>query len=56
MNEKPKSPDDREIWDAAIKAGEKEPRPEITDNRPAIRAALKAARMRHTVRVKSLLP
>lgn len=48
---------EREIWDKAIVEGAKEkPKvPEITDDRPAIRAALRESRRRHTVRVKSSL-
>ena len=49
-------PTEREIWDQAVQAGKREPRPELTDNRPAIRAALRASRMRHTVRVRSHWP
>lgn len=55
MNEPKK---ERDIWDKAVTEGAKE-RPkvkEITDDRPAIRAALRESRRRHTVRVKSSMP
>jgi hypothetical protein len=50
------SPPDREIWDKAVNEAKKEQRPELTDDRPAIRRALREMRQRHTVRVKSILP
>ena len=53
---KKKNPDDREIWDKAVSVAVREPVPEITDHRSAIRQALKESRMRHTVRVTSKLP
>jgi len=56
MNDKPKT--GGEVWNKAIEQGMKEkPKAhEITDDRPAIRAALRESRRRHTVRVRSCLP
>lgn len=51
-----KQPNDREVWDKAIVEAKKEPRAELTDDRPAVRAALRESRKRHTVRVRSQLP
>lgn len=51
-----KQPSDRQIWDRAVEVAKKEPAPEIKDDRPAIRAALRESRRRHTTKVKSLLP
>lgn len=52
----PKSVNDREIWDKLVEEAKKEPRAELTDDRPKIRAALRSSRMGHTVRIKSHLP
>ncbi len=51
-----KQPNDREVWNKAVEEAKKEPRAELTDDRPKIRAALRASRMGHTVRIKSHLP
>ena len=51
-----KQPNDREVWDKAVTEAKKESRPELTDDRPAIRRALREMRQRHTVRVRSQLP
>ena len=51
-----KQPNDREVWDKAIVEAKKEPRAELTDDRPKIRAALRESRKRHTVRIASHLP
>ena len=53
---KRKHPNDREIWDRAVEQAVREPRPELKDDREAIRRALKESRMRHTVHVTSKLP
>jgi hypothetical protein len=55
MNGKPKTPNDREVWDRAIAVGKKEPTPELKDDRPAIRAALRASREKRGVRIKTHL-
>lgn len=51
-----KQPNDREVWDKAVDHAKREPRPELTDDRPAIRRTLWEMRRRHTVRVRSQLP
>lgn len=58
MTTQPKTPNDRQIWDRAMKQALNEPHkvPEITDNRQAIRASLRESRRNHTVRVRSVLP
>ena len=53
MSGKRKISDDRKVWDKAIAQGKKEGRPELTDDRPAIRAALRASREKRGVRVRS---
>lgn len=50
----PKSHDST-VWNACIEHGKAEV-PEIKDDRPAIRRALKESRMRHTTRARSYLP
>ena len=47
------TPDDRTIWDKAVKQAVKEPHATLTFNREAVREALKESRMRHTVRVRT---
>lgn len=54
MTDKLKIPDEREVWDKAVAEGSKEPRPELKDDRPAIRAALRESRRNHTQKVRSL--
>ena len=56
MSEKPKLPPAHEIWTKCVEVAKREPCPELTDDRPAVRAALREARKAHTVRVKSVLP
>lgn len=56
MSEPQKQANDREVWDKCVEQAKKEPRPELTDDRPAIRRVLHEMRQRHTVRVKSYLP
>jgi len=56
MSPQPKSPNDREIWDKAVAEGKKERHVELTDNREAIRKALRESRWQHTRRVRSILP
>lgn len=55
MNDKPKSPKDHEVWQRALTEAKQETRPELKDDRPAIRAALRESRRNHTVRVRSHL-
>lgn len=55
MISKPKQTE-RDIWDAAVVQGKKERPVELTDNREAIRRALKESRWQHTKRVRSILP
>ena len=47
---------DHEVWQRAIAVAKQEPRSELKDDRPAIRAALRASRMKRGVRVRSFLP
>ena len=51
-----KVPPDRVLWDKCIAVAKREPPPELTDDRPAIRRTLRAMRERRTVRVRSQLP
>lgn len=53
MRRKRRTPDDRTIWDKAVKQAVKEPHATLTFNREAVREALKESRMRHTVRVRT---
>lgn len=61
---KRKQPTDRQIWEGVVEVSIGEPCPrieghhvkELTDDREAIRRALKESRMRHTVHVTSKLP
>jgi hypothetical protein len=56
MSEKPKLPPAHEIWTKCLEVAKREPRAELTDDRPAIRAALREARMKRTKLVRSVLP
>jgi hypothetical protein len=49
-------PPAHELWSKCLEEARKEPRAELTDNRPAIRAALREARMKRTKLVRSVMP